>query len=65
MRGSTKKVSNLSPHNSRNYGFLDRDFVLSTVLAFAINAQNRVSGLEAVCFGLNQVFGSCSAIDRD
>jgi hypothetical protein len=32
---------------------------------FAINGENRFSGFEARCFGIKQLFGGCSAIDRD
>jgi hypothetical protein len=32
MRGLTEKASYLSPHNSRNYGFLDRDFFVRSMV---------------------------------
>jgi len=34
-------------------------------LPLLINGENGVLGFVAVCFGLEQVFGDCSAIDRD
>ena len=45
-------------------GRLDPSRVGSMVLAFAINGESRVSGLEAFCFWLMRFFSDCWAIDR-
>jgi len=49
-----------------NYSFVGTRFLIpiNGFCHCAINGENRVLGFEAVCFGLKQAFGNCSAIDR-